>query len=146
MFGNFPPERENRRGARWNPPEVAAIYTSLARSVALAEADYHIALQPVRPRARRVLYRIGISLANVLDLSSFDAIEALSVARATFESMDYSSSQVVGGAAAFLGHDGILVPSARAAGVNLVIFPEKQVASSYKFEQLDYEIIAPESF
>ena len=145
MLGNLPPERENIRGARWYPQHVPAIYTSLARGVSVAEADYHLSLQPVRPRARRVLYKIGVSLENVVDLSSFADIEALGVSRATFESTDYSSSQPVGGGAAHLGHDGMLVPSARGDGVNLVLFPGCQT-STYRFEQIDYEIISPDSF
>ncbi|MGO9320726.1 MAG: RES domain-containing protein [Solirubrobacteraceae bacterium] len=47
MFGDYPPDAENTRGARWNPPSVAAIYTSLAREGALAEAEHQIAVQPV---------------------------------------------------------------------------------------------------
>jgi RES domain-containing protein len=39
MFGSYPPDAENTRGARWNPPGVAAIYTSLTREGALAEAE-----------------------------------------------------------------------------------------------------------
>lgn len=31
MFGDYPPDAENTRGARWNPQGVAAIYTSLTR-------------------------------------------------------------------------------------------------------------------
>ena len=46
MFGDYPPERENQRGARWNPPETPAIYTSLRRDVALAEADFLISVLP----------------------------------------------------------------------------------------------------
>ena len=33
MFGDYPPDAENTRGARWNPQGVAAIYTSLTRSL-----------------------------------------------------------------------------------------------------------------
>jgi len=51
MFGDYPPDAENTRGAHWNLPGVAAIYTSLARKGALAEAEHHIAVQPV-PRWR----------------------------------------------------------------------------------------------
>ncbi|MBI4608569.1 MAG: RES family NAD+ phosphorylase [Candidatus Rokubacteria bacterium] len=69
MFGDYPPERENQRGARWNPPETPAIYTSLTRDVVLAEAEFHIALQPVRPTGRRIIYRIGVVLGSVADLS-----------------------------------------------------------------------------
>lgn len=47
MFGDYPPDAENTRGARWNPPGVAAIYTSLARDGALAEAEHQIAVQPI---------------------------------------------------------------------------------------------------
>jgi RES domain-containing protein len=53
MFGDYPPDAENTRGARWNPQGVAAIYTSLTRDGALAEAEHQIAVQPIPPRARR---------------------------------------------------------------------------------------------
>ena len=53
MFANYPPHLENRRGARWNPPDVPAIYTSLERQTVLAEAEHHIASQPLLPRAAR---------------------------------------------------------------------------------------------
>jgi RES domain-containing protein len=46
MFGDYPPDAENILGARWNPPGVAAIYTSLTREGALAEAEHQIAIQP----------------------------------------------------------------------------------------------------
>ena len=35
---------------------------------ALAEAEYAIAMQPLRPKAKRVLYTIRIALNSVLDL------------------------------------------------------------------------------
>ena len=69
MFSDYPPERENQRGARWNPPETPAIYTSLSRGVVLAEAEFQIGLQPIRPTARRTVYRISVVLGSVVDLS-----------------------------------------------------------------------------
>jgi hypothetical protein len=66
MFGDTPPSRENASGARWNPRDVPAIYTSLERSVAIAEGDYLISIQPVRPSARRVLYTVKVRLHNVI--------------------------------------------------------------------------------
>ncbi|HEV7767039.1 MAG TPA: RES domain-containing protein, partial [Thermoanaerobaculia bacterium] len=68
MFGNHPPVRGNTTGARWNEPPLEAIYTSCERETALAEAEYYIMSQPLRPKAKRVLYRIRISLSNVIDL------------------------------------------------------------------------------
>ncbi len=94
MFGDYPPERENQRGARWNPPETPAIYTSLTRDVALAEADFQISLQPVRPRARRTIYRIRVTLSSVIDVSEMAGRPARATGR--------------------IKHDGWLTPSGRA--------------------------------
>src|SRR5436190_17958259 len=62
MFGAHPPDQENTRGARWNPPNVAAIYLSCQRYGAIAEGDHAIAAQPLRPWARRFLYAVELSL------------------------------------------------------------------------------------
>jgi hypothetical protein len=45
---------------------------------------------------------------------------------------------MVGGAAEWIGHDGILVPSARAEGVNLVIFPNRK-KPEFRFDVIDSE-------
>jgi RES domain-containing protein len=140
MFANFPPERENRSGARWNPPEIPAIYTSLEQTTARAEADYYIEMQPLRPQAARLMYHLSVTLSSVLDLSEWELLRKLDVEKATFATTDYSASQEVGGAVEWLGHDGLLVPSARANGINLVIFPN-QKKPDYRFEVLKKENI-----
>jgi RES domain-containing protein len=140
MFGDYPPERENQKGARWNPPETPAIYTSLTRDVALAEAEFQISLQPVRPRARRTIYTLEIRLASVVDLSDRNLLATLGVSEPDLVGLDYSVCQRVGGAIAWLGNDGLLVPSARANGVNLVIFPNQQ-KSDYEFRAKASEAI-----
>jgi RES domain-containing protein len=138
MFGDFSPERENTNGARWNPKDTPAVYTSLKREVAIAEADYYIAMQPLRPRAKRKIYKISVSLSSVLDLSDWQTLETFGLNKKTFDSVDHAPCQAIGGAVEWLGHDGLLVPSARAEGANLVIFPNKQKAG-YKFSVLDFE-------
>jgi RES domain-containing protein len=138
MFASFPPERENVRGARWNPPEIPAIYTSLARDIAIAEADYYINLQPIRPTARRFVYQIEVVLNSVLDLSDSSILAGLWVNEESLASIDHSNCQGIGGAVEWLGHDGLLVPSARAEGVNLVIFPNRK-KPNYRFDVLDSE-------
>ena len=71
MFNDHPPDAENTRGARWNPPDVAAIYLSLPRDGAIAEGDHAITIQPLRPRlARRYLYPVDITLENVTRTTS----------------------------------------------------------------------------
>jgi len=140
MFAGFPPERENTSGARWNPPETPAIYASLERTTAMAEADYYIGIQPRRPRAQRLMYRISVNLSSVLDLSDWGLLRSLGVDEVIFATADYSASQNVGGAVEWLGHDGLLIPSARAKGTNLVIFPNQRKAD-HLFEALDSEEI-----
>ena len=66
-FADNPPDQTNVRGARWNPPGVEVLYTSLDRSTAIAETDHVIEIQPVRPRAKRTIHRLEIGLKSVLD-------------------------------------------------------------------------------
>lgn len=138
MFASFPPERENVRGARWNPPQIPAIYTSLIRETAIAEADYYINLQPIRPRARRIVYRIQITLNSVLDLSDLPTLSTIGLNEESLASIDHSDCQRVGGAVEWLGHDGLLIPSARTDGANLVVFPNRK-KPDYRFDVLDSE-------
>lgn len=138
MFADFPPERENVRGARWNPPQIPAIYTSVGRETAIAEADYYIGLQPIKPRARRIVYRIQVTLASVLDFSDLRTLAKLGLNDEVLASIDHSDCQRVGGAVEWLEHDGLLVPSARTEGVNLVIFPNRKTPD-FRFDVLDSE-------
>jgi len=50
-FADDPPDKANGRGARWNPPGTDALYASLERDTAIAEAEHQMAMQPARPRA-----------------------------------------------------------------------------------------------
>ncbi|MEK6190733.1 MAG: RES family NAD+ phosphorylase [Chloroflexota bacterium] len=139
-FADNPPDKVNGRGARWNPPGIDALYVSLERTSALAEADHQIAMQPVRPRAKRTLHRLKLDLSNVLDLTDEGVLRSLGIDRGSLSGVDFTACQRVGGAAAFLGHDGILVPSARHSGVNLVVFVSNQPAES-EIRALDAEVI-----
>lgn len=125
MFNEYNPTRPNTRGARWNPPDVAAIYTSLDRETAIAEGDHAMAIQPIRPRVSRQLYKVRVTLDSVVDLSDRKALVPLGVSEEELTSSDHSSCQAIGGAAYWLGRDGLLVPSARAPGTNLVVFADR---------------------
>ena len=138
MLGEHSPELANWRGARWNPFEVNAIYVSLEREAALAEAAYALSVQPVPPRVRRRLYRVEVYLASVMDLRDKVVLAKLGVVEKVLRAVQYRACQQVGGAVAWLGHDGLLVPSARAEGSNLVIFPTNQT-ENYKFETIASE-------
>ena len=69
-FADYPPEKTNLRGARWNPAGVEALYASLSRDTALAEAEHQIAIQPLRPTARRRIHRLDIHVWRLIDLTA----------------------------------------------------------------------------
>ncbi len=141
MFGSHSASRINTEGARWNAPSLAAIYTSCERETALAEAEYYISMQPLRPRAKRTLFTIHVSLKNVIDLTAADLLPRLGVTGDVLSGIDHLPCRTVGAAVNWLGHDGLLVPSARrSGGTNLVIFQQDLATSA--FEVTDEEIIA----
>jgi RES domain-containing protein len=144
MLNDYPPDRANTRGARWNPPGVAAIYASLARETALAEGQYRLNLEPFAPRVRRFVYRIKLRLTAVLELSSLEDLEPAGYSKEILTADDFSACQVVGGAVAWLEHDGLIIPSVRAEGKNIVIYPT--AGFDFEFTVLDSEEIHPRDF
>jgi RES domain-containing protein len=141
MFADYPPERENTLGARWNPAEVPAIYTSLSRDGVIAEADYQIHMEPLRPRVKRTVYQLFVSLSSVLDISQPGMLAAVGLAPRHLAELDHSNCQTVGGAVEYLEHDGLLVPSARLEGAaHLVIYPNRQ-SENYEIRVQAKEVI-----
>ncbi|HEV7485276.1 MAG TPA: RES family NAD+ phosphorylase [Thermoanaerobaculia bacterium] len=142
MFGSHPPARANTGGARWNAPGLAAIYASCERETALAEADYYISLQPLPPRVKRTLFTIRVLLKNVVNLTGNELLPRLGITDDVLCSIDQIPCRTIGAAVSWLGHDGLLVPSARRrGGTNLVIFQQDLVTSI--FEVTGEEVIEP---
>lgn len=122
MFGNYAPTRPNVGGARWNPPGLEAIYASLERGTALAEAEYYIQLQPARPKVARTLYTLEVTVGSVVDLTMPDALAAAGLSVNILLASEFGPSQHIGAAVRWLGHGALLVPSVRRqSGTNLVI-------------------------
>jgi len=142
MFGDYPPDTENTRGARWNPQGVAAIYTSLTRDGALAEAEHQIAMQPIPPRARRTIYTLELSLTTILDLTDTELLQDLGIGPAELTANDMIACRQLGGAVHWLERDGLLLPSARSPSTNLVIFPANRPADA-RFEIIGAEPVNP---
>jgi RES domain-containing protein len=130
MFAGLPPERENTRGARWNPPGIGAIYFSTTRDGALAEAEYHLSLQTPRPRVRRTLYEVKLRLDSVLELTDERLLADLGIGPVELDDPMMEACREVGGAAAWLEHDGVFVPSARSRVINLVVYPANMSPTS----------------
>lgn len=114
--------KANIRGGRWNPPGVEAIYCSLKSQTAAAEIDYLISRQPIPINKPRVTYKLAIELSKVADFRSVSLLECCGIRSEKLMSDDLVTSQLVGGAVAWLGCGGMLIPSARVVGTNIVVF------------------------
>lgn len=121
------PLRGSTAGGRWSPPgEFEALYTSLARAGALAEIGYRLSLEPVWPsRLQHECHRIWARTNNSLRFADVSSLSALGVDIRRYASFNYAVTQAIAAAAFFLDFDGLIVPSARSAAFNLVVFPEK---------------------
>src|SRR5688572_21088384 len=78
-FEGQEPTRPNVRGARWNPKDVSALYTSLTIECARAEFGHLLELQPRRPSLAANEYQIEVRLTNVIDLSAPDRLAQLDI-------------------------------------------------------------------
>lgn len=121
MFNDYTPDRVNTSGARWNPQGIGAVYTALERATALAEGQHAVDLQPRRLYAKRVLYAVEISVTGLVDLTAPGALATVGLTLDDVHDDDHGACQRVGGAAAWLERDSLLVPSARDSGSNLVV-------------------------
>src|ERR1700733_1422434 len=123
--------REPMRGAaahgRWSPSgEFEVLYTSLMREGALAEIGYRLSLQPVWPsRIEHEIHTISVQTERNLRFADVASLAPFGVDAARYRSFDYSATQAIAAAANFLGFDGLIVPNARFACCNLVIFTER---------------------
>ena len=139
MLNDYPPDRENTQGARWNPPDIPAIYTCLEPAVCIAEVEYGLARQsrPIKPDLRKTLYQIDVALSAAVDIGPIlPELESIGIGKPQMFADDMKVSQEIGRLATWLGFDGLFVPSARGAGNNLVIYPGR-AGDSYKFEVVD---------
>lgn len=90
---------------------------------AVVEMYFHLSRQPVFPsKIRFTLNEIEVRTRQTLRFSSLSELEALGVEKDRYSALLYDRPQQIGDASAFLGVDGIIAPSARWDGLNLVIF------------------------
>lgn len=114
--------RPNQRGARWNPQDTEALYCSLDSLTASAEIDYLVSLQSVPITKPRVTHELAVGLKRVADLSTDAALETVRLSIDLINTSGIDECRRIGAACAWLGFDGLLVPSARSDGTNLVVF------------------------
>lgn len=114
-------------GVRWDPlGGFDVLYTALDPDGAHAEIFFHLNRAPVFPsRTVYYLYTIRIQTRRTLRLADMSALAGLKVDTARYSALEYSQTQAIGDAAHFLGFDGLIVPSARWQGLNLILFMDR---------------------
>lgn len=115
------PTQPNTRGARWNPDGVEALYFSLTAEGAEAEMAKVIERQPRPVRRPLKTFRFRLEMAQVADITD-DALADVGFPTDALTGERWKLPAHVGGAAAWLEMAGLLVPSARHADANLVVF------------------------
>lgn len=121
---NLDPTTPSTSGGRWAPPDgPAVLYTSFEREGALAEIAYHWSRFAPRPTKPALVHRLGVSSERTLKLIRSD-LETLGVETARYEDPNYRRTQEIGAVVAFIGCDGLIVPSARWPCDNLILFAD----------------------
>ncbi len=116
---------DGSRGAgRWNPNHLSVLYGSTAPDGAIAEIHFHLSQgQSVFPsRMRHRLHELRITTDRTLILADLAQLVALGVDEANYREMLYGHTREIADAAAFLGFDGIVAPSARWSCETIVLF------------------------
>jgi hypothetical protein len=85
---------------------------------------FHLSRQPVFPRVEFTLNEIEVTTRSTLRFADLSELEPLGVSAEEYSGLLNERTQEIGDAAAFLGFDGIIAPSARWDCVNLTIFCE----------------------
>jgi RES domain-containing protein len=121
------PLRGSAAGGRWSPSgEFEVLYTSLEREGALAEIGFRLSLEPVWPsRFEHALHSIAVKADRALRLADLSALAPLGVDIDRYGTFAYGGTQALAVAAHFMEFDGLIVPSARHASSNFVIFMDR---------------------
>lgn len=111
---------------RWELGQFDVLYTAFARDGAIAEMHFHLSRQPVWPsKVEFTIHEIAVRTSSTLKFADLSALRPLGVKPEEYGQVLYERTQEIGDAAAFLGFDGIIAPSARWDCLNLVIFSDR---------------------
>ncbi len=108
---------------RWDLGHFDVLYTAFDPDGAISEMYFHLSRQPVFPTEPVfTLNEIEVSTRSTLKFADLTEFATLGVDPADYSDILYERTQEIGDAAAFLGFDGLIAPSARWDCLNLAIF------------------------
>ena len=114
----------SRGSGRWNTSDMSVLYCTADPDGALAEINFHLSMgQSVFPsRMRHDLCKLQIKTRHTLVLADMEQLKKLGVEESRYRELLYSRTQEIAAAAAFLGFDGLIAPSARWNCQNIILF------------------------
>ena len=114
----------SRGSGRWNTSEMSVLYGAAERDGAIAEINFHLNIgQSVFPsKIRHDVLELAVKTRQTLVLADMEQLKRLGVDDARYRDLLYNRTQEIGAAAAFLGFDGLIVPSARWNCRNIILF------------------------
>lgn len=108
------PVEPSSNGGRWDLGNTEVLYTAFDRDGAIAELECHLSQQPVFPsKYSAIVYELRVSTRLSLRFDDLTELETLGVDRSRYHHVLYDRTQEIGDAAAFLGFDAVIAPSAR---------------------------------
>lgn len=112
-------------GGRWDPGLFDVLYTSFDPNGAISEVHFQLVRQPVFPsKVKFSLNEVSVKLDKLLRFSSLEELKPFGVEEENYLDVLYEKTQMIGDAAAFLGFNGIITPSARWECLNLIVFTD----------------------
>lgn len=123
------PTMPSVNGGRWSVPPafldgISALYTSLEPDGAIAEVVSFLAGLTPPPSERPIkVSTLAVSIRELVRIERSD-FAALGIDESRYGERDYSRTQKIGSALAFLGRDGLIAPNARWDCFNLVILTD----------------------
>lgn len=121
-------------GGRWDDATFDVLYTSQTGDGAVAEMHFHLSrgLPVIPSRVAYHLYELRVAMTRALKLADLAAFEALGVDASRYGALSYADrddeyprTQDIGETAHFVGFDGLIVPSARWDGMNVILFCDR---------------------
>ena len=118
-------EIDGSRGAgRWNTSDMSVLYGAAEADGAIAEINFHLSRgQSVFPsKMTHDLFELTVKASQTLVLANMDQMRKLGVQESRYRELLYDRTQEIAAAAAFMGFDGLISPSARWNCNNIVLF------------------------
>lgn len=123
-----------RSGGRWDDGTFDVLYTAVEQDGAIAEMFFHLGRgQPVFPsQVRYESHELSVALERALKLADLAALSSLGLDTTKYGQLSYDTrteeyprSQDIAEVAHFLDFDGLIVPNARWACSNIILFCDR---------------------